>query len=471
MNRKKILISLPYGMSARNILRSQIYEELTRVFDITLLTPFYQDRSFLGEFSRPGVDLLDFPKNYNIFFKAYRFLLDYVEGPYFTQKSKIHTFQLLAQTLKEENRLSYFIRHVIGAITVRSPYLVFCLRKLQECLATKDHFLKILREKKPDLVFQTHILALEEYPLAFSVKQMGIPLVGMVHSWDNLTTKSGFRLPFSRKPGRLPPVQYDHLIVWNFLQKEELRSYYGYQENQASVVGIPQMDHYCNGSFSSRISFFQSIGADPSKKLILFALPSLNLMPRQEEVLEMLIKILRSNSFRDPVQLLIRAHPGEKMSFLEELKSRFPEIYVQNPSPAYSAFRHRGGWNKSDQQDLAESIYHCDILINVASTTSLDAAVLNKPIICIGFDGYQNAPYYSSVRMHYDFSHYQPVMNSGAVRLAKSPLELEEQIRSYLEDPSQDSENRKQLVCTLDPFGTDGKAANRVVQTLINQAN
>ena len=84
--------------------------------------------------------------------------------------------------------------------------------------------------------------------------------------------------------------------------------------------------------------------------------------------------------------------------------------------------------------------------INVASTVSLDLAILDKPVINIAFNPPGEAIYPNDYEKIYDFDHYRPIVESGAISLAKNPGELEDQLRIYLENPKIHQTERKKLV-------------------------
>ncbi len=75
----------------------------------------------------------------------------------------------------------------------------------------------------------------------------------------------------------------------------------------------------------------------------------------------------------------------------------------------------------SDMIQLAQTLYHSDVLVNVASTISLDAAYLDKPIVCVAFDGNdRRKSYFESCRRIYDFTCWQNVVRCGGVRIARN---------------------------------------------------
>ncbi|PIR20621.1 MAG: hypothetical protein COV45_05325 [Deltaproteobacteria bacterium CG11_big_fil_rev_8_21_14_0_20_47_16] len=463
---KKLLLSLPYGMSARNFLGSSVFSMLRRHFQVVLATPLHKDPAFCAEFNRQGVEVVDIPKPPIVPMRLYRHMLDIMEGVHFSRKTQIKTLQILENCLKRERPGIYYRRKIIGSILLAVPGLFKFLRGIQNKFIGMPYYEKLLDEVRPDVIFQTHPLCIDEFPMALHAKKAGIPVVAMLHSWDNITTKSGIRVVTSDRPGRMLPIMFDHFLVWNEVQKAELMRYYGYSEAQITVTGMPQFDFYKTYQYSSREIFCKKWGLDPKKKLIVFTAGSPKMLPKQNEVIDILIDSVMTDKFGHSAQLLIRTHPMTKMEYLKDkLKESF--VQIQYPKAAYVTDRITSGWNNShdDQSEFAETIHHADVVINVASTVCLDCAALDKPSICVAFDGHSNMPYHQSIVKNYDFDHFLPIINSGGVRIARSAAELREMVNNYIVDPSLDSEGRAKLR-EVECYRVDGNSAERVADAL-----
>jgi hypothetical protein len=76
-----------------------------------------------------------------------------------------------------------------------------------------------------------------------------------------------------------------------------------------------------------------------------------------------------------------------------------------------------------------------------------------------------------SFARYYEFDHYAPVVQSGAVTLAHREKDLPNLIRRALERPQKHSAQRRALLEQM--FGTtlDGRSSNRIAETLIKLAN
>src|SRR5439155_12088299 len=99
-----------------------------------------------------------------------------------------------------------------------------------------------------------------------------------------------------------------------------------------------------------------------------------------------------------------------------------------------------------DRRHLAATLAHSNVIVNVASTTTLEACVFDTPVVNVGFDGEADLPLPLSVRRYYRYEHYQPVLRAGAVRVASDPAELIGAVRDYLACPERDRDARRAAV-------------------------
>jgi CDP-glycerol glycerophosphotransferase (TagB/SpsB family) len=108
------------------------------------------------------------------------------------------------------------------------------------------------------------------------------------------------------------------------------------------------------------------------------------------------------------------------------------------------------------------------VVVNVASTISIEACIFDTPVVNINFDGADDSPYVKSARRYYSFTHYVNITSRGAVRVATSPGELVRDVAAYLKDPSIDHAGRTQVVLDQCQF-IDGRSAERVVGLVLDE--
>ena len=149
-----------------------------------------------------------------------------------------------------------------------------------------------------------------------------------------------------------------------------------------------------------------------------------------DEIVEILDEILKSEKLNEPVQFLVRFPPNDSVDLSENHTNGF---IIEQPGTRFS--RERGvDWdmNKSEIAHLRNELEFTDILITHFSTLILEASLLDKPVITIGFDGKYERPLSKSISRFYDFTHVLPVVTSGGTRIVKSANELTEVINNYL---------------------------------------
>jgi CDP-glycerol glycerophosphotransferase (TagB/SpsB family) len=327
-------------------------------------------------------------------------------------------------------------------------------------LPPAGNYRHIFTRYRPDLVVVTRVLGSSpDYLVLKQAARRKVPVVALVSSWDNFTSKGFF--PFG--------VQW--LVVWNDIMRQEAIELFGFPPDRIFVSGIPRFDHYFRREgMRTRAQFFADLGLDPEKRLITFATGNKNLLvgPQdptspEPEIAEFLADAIDQGVLGYPAQLLVRLHPLADLTAYSKLWHR-QGVTLQVPGNR-SAFRDRL-FSKVDEVELGETMWHSDVVVNIASTITIDAAVFDTPVVCIGFDMRGERPYLESVRRFYDYEHYRKLTKTGGFRIAWSKSELLDQIRLYLKDPSRDRDNRLKIVQQQCQY-VDGRAGERVAMYLL----
>lgn len=327
-------------------------------------------------------------------------------------------------------------------------------RTLSRFFTGRDPFFELLKEHNPKLVFSSDIQNEYDVRLCRAARDRGIPVIGMVRSWDNLTSKG------------LVQIVPDLFLVQNEIQAREAKEFHGIPEENIRIIGIPHYDHYIKEKRSDRKLFFHRIGADPTRPLLLFApvgdrYIASNTVDR--DVLQILDQVLPPS-----YQILVRYPPDDQVSFLQgKYRQSEGRIFFDKPRGRQEYAGTNEELNRENDMHLADTLYWSDTVVCGPSTICVDAAFFDKPIVLFGFDGYEERPYFKSVRRYFDYDHWQPVLKSGGVCLAKSPKEFEECVGEYVKNPAKDHEGRKRVV--EEQCGkTDGKAMERLASALLS---
>lgn len=453
---KTILITIFDSNVARNILRTQVFSLLKENPDnrLIVLVPLVKKEVYEKEFGNHNVVIESLPQVKPSALENFALFVCH-------HSISTHTARQIIEGgwTAQEGRLRFNKYFLARLFLFLGKFKIYrkTIRWLLPYLFRQEVFKDILNLYKPDLIFTPTIYSENDLRLLKLAKNKKIFTVGMIKSWDNLSSKD-FLL--------IPP---DKLIVHNELIAHDAVYYGDYPQEQVYISGLPQYDAYANPAFLlSREEFFKRFNLDFQKKLILYAAVGSWLFPGERQAITSLANVINENKLSRPSQLLVRLHPA----YLSEdvhLKN-IPGIVLHRPGRLDTGVKDvlRSSW-EFDQEEtriLASTIRHSDVSINCGSTMTIETAYFNTPIINIDFDDTPET-YWKSVHRLYTREHYLPLVKSGGIRFPKSEEELISDLNDYLENKNLDSDGRARIV-REQCYKTDGQAGVRIAQFILN---
>lgn len=426
---------------------------------LVLLSPFSLDTRFLAHLTRGGVrheDLLPAAPT------ALERILDSI-----CSERYLRTSGLIAPRLQRDRARWQRYPPTPGSLLrakdalARLPLPHGSWQAVLRAFGWRRPYRALFEQYRPDLlVTSTAGFHTAEVPLIIEAQRQRVPRIGVDVGWDNLSSK--YR----------PLLRMTRLLVWNRVMQDEAIRYHGYVPGRVGVTGAPQFDEYfrwANGP--SREAFLSRIGADPSRRLITLATAGEGTHGAPDAIVRVLAGALVDGRIRQPAQLLVRLHPRDSRERYRAVEA-LPHVTIEQP---FQVLRARAGFSLSDataptreqRTHLAATLAHSDLIINFASTTTIEACIFDTPVVNIGFDGRDGLPLPLSIRRYFHYEHYQPVLREGAVRVANTPSEMIGLANAYLADPSLDRVARRRLVVQLAGF-TDGASGRRVGQEIVD---
>jgi hypothetical protein len=328
------------------------------------------------------------------------------------------------------------------------PYRVLCRMAYR---MMPDHSLDALfAAHTPNLVFVANLTSIDDARLLKTARRRGVATIGMPKGWDNLTLKTFL------------PVFPDRLLVQTPLMKADAIQL-DYPADRISVTGFPKFDIYADHAIiMPREQFLQAFGFDPHRKLILYAGAGDQLAPHDEEILARLIGAIEEGTVRNKPQVLVRPHP--KYTYRADILPKRDFWALDRPGKELAGSNFV--FERDDIVHLANSLYHCDVLVHTASTLGIEAAIYDRPPVTIAFDGPQSVHPALSVARYYRYEHLERVLRTGGMRVARNFEELVRDINGYLNDPSADRDGRARMV-SENAYHVDGRAGARVAEEII----
>lgn len=292
--------------------------------------------------------------------------------------------------------------------------------------------------------------------IAREAKKRRVPILGMVRSWDNFSSHGLLR------------VVPDTLYVQNDFLEEMAVTHQDISPRTIIKVGVPHYDDVYNiqTKMCTRESFCAKYGLHPDSKIILYAAMGQMLFIREGDLPQCLNTVAAHISMTQPIEVLYREHP--KFIF-KDAKDSLPFVHFSS-TPMYIDHT-KGELHHNENMHLLEMLYHSDVVVTGASSIAIDAAILDKPIVCVAFDGDAHKPplpYWESAQRFYDhYTHFEELVKTGGVSVAYSVEELQQYILRYLADASADKKGRYDIVKRF-VGNLDGRAGYRLAQHLIS---
>lgn len=443
-----IFISLFQAIEFRNIVRTDIYQELVQRPDIRLV--FFTDsrakkEHYESEFRSPNV-VYEVIEEYRpgVFTPFFRFL------KFNLIRSSTIDLKRVWELRKSGNYPKFFFKFIFNRIFARGSVRKIA-RQLDYSLVCERLFGSYFTQYQPSLVFLAHLFSDIEIAMLREAKRRGVKTIGLINSWDKLTARSMLRL--------LP----DEMIVHNELVKKDAVAHADMDPRRIHVVGIPHFDYYVNTPRTPKADFYRKYGLRDGERIILFCPAGPAASDADSKMLVFLTDICAHAPLPYPVRLFVRYPPNDRITVPPD----YPNVVFQMPGKRFSLERGTD-WdmNSADFQSLADTLYHSSIVLSYASTISIDAAVFDRPIINLKID----FPGLRPTTEFYRVDHYQPVLATGAVQLVSAREELSRWIQRYLEHPELKRAERARLV-TEQCGVLDGRAGKRVAAILIDYMN
>jgi CDP-Glycerol:Poly(glycerophosphate) glycerophosphotransferase len=449
-----------HGFAARTTLRAGVAQRLiSRGASVTIVSPNADESYFQQECREAGAALVQAPKSTGrmaYWFRIYRpYLLGDVMNNPGLKAQHVGRFQ--------ERPVRGLLTEIVNRTATRSPSFQKWSRALERRLNRCQDIRELLSGLRPDLLVVFTPFGQADTLYLLHAQELRIPVVCQMLSWDNITSKG------------TPLLMPDYFISWGPIMTQEMVQWYRFPPERIFECGVPHFDVYRHTEqLTPPNTLLSEFNLDSDRPYIFYGTVASMHCPNELEILGWLAEQVNRDAFSNPCSLVIRPHPqmisgyysnGKELGTLRSLTG--PNVALDVPPLLSEAL----AWDlpKRDMYHLASLLAGSAMCINASSTLCLDACMLDRPVVNIGFDGRQDLPYEKSARRGLDYIHMAKLLSLGGVRLARSFAELQNHIDAYFDEPGLDRAGRSLTVaqeCGL----PDGRAAERVADTLLELA-
>lgn len=432
----KLGLTIWTGMGARNIKNSAVSDRLGSDFNI----------EYLGiETASPNIQNALFLKN--------NFLSRALESLLHTVHYYAHWVLYKPETVKkymDRNRKKNFLKHGI-LLVLGCLYGHYRRDRNFDIFRDLVYRLPSDRLKDFDCFFVTSTDIIEDQKLVYSAMRLSIPAIVLVHSWDNLPARG------------MLATRPTMLFVWNEVMKAQAEQIHGISSETIHVVGVPQYEYYkslikeCHEE-----AFRHGLKIPLEKKIIVYTCAASHVFPDEALFVERLVDHV---SKVPGVALVLRLHPEERKGTYLNRYSSSNFVILSVPDDGFRASIKSQAGSEASVKEFVSLMAYSSVVINLASTTTLDSILFDTPVICPRFNLSLSPTAWNAASRWYESTHFRLIAESGAIDIANSFEELEDQICSVLKDPDRLRTERMRLSEILMPE----LPTSELIASLINQ--
>jgi hypothetical protein len=450
---KKILVILPRGETIRNFVYSGVIDSLKSQYFITLVA-VKPNKEIWEILKNNGDELIELKEqNWNYSYRLFNDIYDLAHNRFvWSEAAKVRWNMRDVESKTIGSKLNRFVKKTIAVLLANQFSMLLLERldqKISRCNNSVKQWMFFFTNNRFDLVFNTsHSHAKIALPIVYAANQLKIKTATFLFSWDNLTSQ-----------GRVIP-SYNFYFAWNESIKKDFHEIYPHiSMDRVLVTGTPQfLGHFQAQNHFTLEQIKERIGLKPDESYFLYSSGMSNHMPEEPYVVSRIAEIIRSIDSR--CRLVVRTYAKDRKDVFDNLKVERPDIIIPPVD-----------WEKNFQTPLIEDqiffsslLKHCIAGINVASTVSLELCMFNKPAINVGYNPPEKNIYPYDYTRFYNFDHYRPIVESGAVQVARDENELLEFLVMAIKQPKYYSEFRTKMVNSM----FEGRIGVNVVENFVS---
>lgn len=454
LNKPIVLLLAETGFIIRNLLLGYFADDVTRNCKLVVAVKVPNDPALTELCLKKGIDVIPFPiETYFDKRSDTQRFFSWDNIIYLFELSRKNNKSLEIQTRLFEGTQSTKVRIASKAVIMLSRLIRLAglssaihnmyLKRYIAKKAVTQKWTEILINLKPNMVFTTmltHSLRFRcstDLPVAVAAHALNIKVCSLVQSWDNLSSKTS-----------LLPAWVNPYFSWSGHMTGELLKFNPQLTRKNVIeVGSPQYDFHERSLEILRSEFLIPFRLDPARPYILIGTGTAKWMPDEPRKVINIIKALKI--VMPEMQVLIRLHPKDDGKRWESALETLLDLKVGIQYSAPDRHMDLGGFvpPKDFYKQQINAVIHSVCVINSSSSLTVDAAILNKPSICIAYD-LEPDPLFPQGRS-YAFSkstHYQSLVDTGGVWVVKSETECLDAIGHYYRNPDLHKDERQLIV-------------------------
>jgi hypothetical protein len=271
-----------------------------------------------------------------------------------------------------------------------------------------------------------------------AARELGIPTIGYVNSWDNLTSKGTVHV--------LP----DMFVVWNEAMATEAEQIHLIPREIIRVTGAPHLDHFFELRPSMpRAEITRELGCPDDGPYIVYLCSSRTLIADETHIVTALADALARELEDAAPTIVVRPHPVN------------PEPWEGYDHPGAVVYPRRGDQadTRDSWQDYFNQLSAASAFVGLNTTAFLEAATADRPCLTIVSDEFFDQQGRTG--------HFRHLLDAGFLEVSADVRELAARVGRVLDGADDRAEARQRFVESfLRPRGIELSASSVVADTI-----
>ena len=238
-------------------------------------------------------------------------------------------------------------------------------RRLEALGAPSERLTALIADVDPDVVLVSPSVWPKnpiEADYVYAARRLGIPTIGYLNSWDNLTSKGTVHV--------LP----DAYIVWNEALATEAEEIHQIPRGIIRITGAPHLDHFFDMRPSlPRAEVHRQLGCPDDRTYIVYLCSSRTLITDETHIVTRIADALARELGDAAPTVVVRPHPvnpGPWEGYDHPGAAVFPKLGDQADTPE--------SW-----QEYFNQLTYASAFVGLNTTAFLEAAVADHPCVTI----------------------------------------------------------------------------------------
>lgn len=295
-------------------------------------------------------------------------------------------------------RVKRFVQSRLGHAVLSRPFSLRVWRWVERLTPPSPTVLKVLRNVRPHVVVVSPMVWPKdpvEADYVRAARSLGIPTVGYLNSWDNLTSKGTVH------------VVPDVFVVWNKALADEAVEIHRIPRKAIRITGAPQLDWFFEMRPTRTLTdICQQMGCPNDRPYVVYLCSSRTLIASEVDVVTVLADALARQFTGDPPTLVVRPHPVNAQPW---------EGYGH---PGVVIYPQRGDQADSPQswQEYYNQLSRASCVIGLNTTAFLEAVVADRPCLTIVADEFDAAQGRTG--------HFRHLIGADFLEVSSTPAEV-----------------------------------------------